>query len=266
MSNIKINNTDIANYGFIPTKYLENLFALPKAEEVPFIEWYEGGFDYDLQDGIKLQDSREIEIELASVQYSNRFITFIGMLMANTYNNYLFSDINETLTLRFVEQSNNNLFGATNGSKFKIKLLEENYSRILTDTHIDLGTIDTLLEIDNVNVNSYGMVLTNGYDDLLRYARTHERERNKVSQIKPRAKDIKLEFACTSIKTEDFIQNYYSFFAMLIRANIRDLKLNYRGYLFQNKAFYQGMGVNELIIQDGLVWCKFFVNLKAWLV
>ena len=23
MSNIKINNTDIANYGFIPTKYLE---------------------------------------------------------------------------------------------------------------------------------------------------------------------------------------------------------------------------------------------------
>lgn len=266
MSNIKINNTDIANYGFIPTKYLESLFTLPKAEEVPFIEWYEGGFDYDLQDGIKLQDSREIEIELASVQYSNRFITFIGMLMANTYNNFLFSNINETLTLRFVEQSNNNLFGATNGSKFKIKLLEENYSRTIVDTHIDLGTIDTLLEIDNVNVNSYGMVLTNGYDDLLRYARTHERERNKVSQIKPKAKDITLEFACTSLDITTFITNYYSFFAMLLNVGIRTLKLNYRGYLFQNKAFYQGMGVNELIIQDELVWCEFFVNLKAWLV
>lgn len=266
MSNIKINNTDIANYGFIPTKYLESLFTLPKAEEVPFIEWYEGGFDYDLQDGIKLQDSREIEIELASVQYSNRFITFIGMLMANTYNNFLFSNINETLTLRFVEQSNNNLFGATNGSKFKIKLLEENYSRTIVDTHIDLGTIDTLLEIDNVNVNSYGMVLTNGYDDLLRYARTHERERNKVSQIKPKAKDITLEFACTSLNITTFITNYYSFFAMLLNVGIRTLKLNYRGYLFQNKAFYQGMGVNELIIQDELVWCEFFVNLKAWLV
>lgn len=266
MSNIKINNTDIANYGFIPTKYLESLFTLPKAEEVPFIEWYEGGFDYDLQDGIKLQDSREIEIELASVQYSNRFITFIGMLMANTYNNFLFSDINETLSLKFVEQANNNLFGATNGSKFKIKLLEENYSRTIADTHIDLGTIDTLLEIDNVNVNSYGMVLTNGYDDLLRYTRTHERERNKVSQIKPRAKDITLEFACTSLDITTFITNYYSFFAMLLNVGIRTLKLNYRGYLFQNKAFYQGMGVNELIIQDELVWCEFFVNLKAWLV
>lgn len=266
MSNIKINNTDIANYGFIPTKYLESLFTLPEAEEVSFIEWYEGGFDYDLQDGIKLQDSREIEIELASVQYSNRFVTFINILMTNPFNNYLFSDTNETLSLRFVEQANNNLFGATNGSKFKIKLLEENYSRVLTDTHIDLGTIDTLLEIDNVNVNSYGMVLSNGHNDLLRYARTHERELNKVSPIKPKAKDIKLEFTCTSINIEDFIQNYYSFFAMLIRADIRDLKLNYRGYLFRNKAFYQGMGVNKLIIQDGLVWCKFFVNLKAWLV
>ena len=266
MSNIKINNTDIVNYGFIPTKYLESLFTLPKAEEVSFIEWYEGGFDYDLQDGVKLQDSREIEIELASVQYSNRFIAFIGMLMANPYNNYLFSDINETLSLRFVEQANNDLFGATNGSKFKIKLLEENYSRILTDTHIDLVLIDTLLEIDNVNVNSYGMVLTNGYDDLLRYARTHERERNKVSQIKPKAKDITLEFACTSLDIATFITNYYSFFAMLLNVGIRTLKLNYRGYLFQNKAFYQGMGVNELIIQDGLVWCKFFINLKAWLV
>lgn len=266
MSNIKINNTDIANYGFIPTKYLESLFTLPEAEEVSFIEWYEGGFDYDLQDGIKLQDSREIEIELASVQYSNRFVTFINMLMTNPFNNYLFSDTNETLSLRFIEQANNNLLGATNGSKFKIKLLEENYSRVLTDNHIDLGIIDTLLEIDNVNVNSYGMVLTNGYDDLLRYARTHERELNKVSPIKPKAKDVKLEFACTSIKIEDFIQNYYSFFAMLIRADIRDLKLNYRGYLFRNKAFYQGMGVSKLIIQDGLVWCKFFVNLKAWLV
>ena len=38
MSNIKINNTDIYNYGFIPNKYLESLFTLPKAEEVSFIE------------------------------------------------------------------------------------------------------------------------------------------------------------------------------------------------------------------------------------
>lgn len=266
MSNIKINNTDIANYGFIPIKYLESLFTLPKAEEVPFIEWYEGGFDYDLIDGIKLQDSREIEIELASVQYSNKFITFINILLSNTYNNFLFSDINETLSLRFIEQANNDLFGATNASKFKIKLLEENYSRVLTDAHIDLGTIDTLLEIDNVNVNSYGMVLTNGYDDLLRYARTHEREFNKVSQIKPKAKDITLEFACTSLDIATFITNYYSFFAMLLNAGIRTLKLNYRGYLFQNNAFYQGMGVNELVIIEGKVWCEFSVNFKAWLV
>ena len=63
------------------------------------------------------------------------------------------------------------------------------------------------------------------------------------------------------LEIEDFIQNYYSFFAMLIRANIRDLKLN-TNQIYSKVRFYQGMGVNELIIQQ-LVVVSFLLILNV---
>ncbi|MDD4685131.1 MAG: hypothetical protein PHD45_07860 [Bacteroidales bacterium] len=266
MSNIKINNTDIVNYGFIPTKYLESLFTLPNVEEISFVDWHEGQKDADLEGGIPLQREREIEISFVSLQYSNRFITFINNLLAGGEKDFYFSITNETIALRLLEQKNNNLFGSTNASEFSLKFLEERYDRLLTDTHISVGEQDDLLKIDGINVNNYGMTLTKGWGELLSYQDVHKQERGSFSNMKTKAKDIRLEFSCVGLDVSLFIRNYYSFFAMLLFPNLRTLRLNYRGYIFDSKGFYQGMGVNELIIQDGLVWCEFFVNLKAWLV
>lgn len=242
---------------------LKSLLAYPKLKTPDKNDWAEhNGIEVDLE-APKLDKK---EVVLSILCNANNIDSFVNFLMLKTYRNYHFTSINKAFKLRFngiseVKEIQGRCF-------FNLKLSDDfplyNYTYEapnLTASH-DFGYL-----LDGVKFTKYGLIPLEGTNlESITEAKEKLEIKSKfasgvkVAEQTSKKKDYTATLQLFSKQsTANFFKGYNAFLHDLVKSKERILTAKGKTY----KCYYQSARIEDFIITEGIVWCKFSININV---
>lgn len=260
---ITIDGKNIKDYTAIllEDSYKE-LVEYPKLKKVDSNKWAEyDGLEVDLESP-KL-DKREITLSLF-FRDKEQFEYLVRDLMTTTYRTWNFSELERDYKLRLKAFSD--LKATFNHCEVKVQLVDDfplyNYSYVAPNlTQSDYG-----YSLDNVNFSKYGIIPLQGSRDGLdgrESTKSILKIENRIMQgIKVAEQPLKIKsrnahMNCfMKLPVAKFWKGYNAFLYDLTKPNERTITAHGKSY----KCHYDSAKVNEMIVDNGIVWCEFQLN------
>ena len=258
MGRILVNNIDIAEYGIkVINEYAISLLNPPEKKDLTTIDWYEGQFDVDLDEGIKFKEERQITLECYQTNFTRNFQTFLSVLMAQPYNLFTFEQFGLNLRLKLLKIENNNVFYGFDNQQFKITLLQDDFNNTFIDNHIPQNYYDDACSIEGINVNDYGFVLLQGSLDAFFKRTIRDRLKGATYALTTKPIECELSFGCTTLDIDTFKTNFNSFIALVTTAGSKSVELNYKNTWYKLQCFYDNIAIKTFLLNENKVWVEF---------
>jgi hypothetical protein len=241
---------------------LESVLEYPKLKAPKKNDWAEfDGLEVDLVSPVL--DKKDVVLGLLIAE--TKIDAFITFLTAKTYRIFQFEALNISIKLRCSEISEIKkiqgqcIIKLTLSKDFPL----ENYVYVAPN----LSAQDYGYTLDNINLSKYGIMPLEGTKDNLegtvKFKNKLEVSSNYrngvfVSEQASRTKEYKATlnlFIKQSIP--NFLIGYNAFLYDLVRSDERNLDTAQR----LNKCYYSDSKINDLLVLDGVVWCKFSVDM-----
>lgn len=242
---------------------LNSLLAYPKLKTPAKNDWAEhNGIEVDLE--APRLDKKEVTLKiLCNTESVDAFLDF---LMQKTYRNYHFTSINKAFKLRFNGVSD---VKKIQGRCFLTLKLSDDFPLYdytyeapnLTASH-DFGYL-----LDGVKFTKYGLIPLEGTNlesttEVKEKLEVGSKFINGVKVAEQTSK--KKEYTATlqlfsKQSTADFFKGYNAFLHDLIKPNERILTADGKAY----KCYYRSARIQDFILTEGIVWCKFSININV---
>lgn len=241
---------------------LNSVLEYPSLKKPLSNDWAEyDGLEVDLLSPVL--DKKEVVLSFLIER--EKIDLFVSFLMAKTYRAYGFSEINTTLSLRFVEVTG--IEKSLNKCSITVKLSDDFPLQNYTFTNPFLTAENRNYFLDGKNVAEYGLIVLN------------DSEFNLLSEVVTKDKlEIESKFIGGSLYSEqvskkketnatisffanqtlsNFLIGYRAFLYNLVKPNMRVIVINGLSYNF----YYDKSNIDAFILKNGNVWCSFQVKI-----
>lgn len=274
-------------YGVFVEQYgYKALIQMPSFKNVTTTEWSESdGEEVDLI--APLLDSKKFGIQFCIVDVRGAGDLY-ELLSDGAYHVFEFVELGKAFKLRLV--SNPNLSSFINLGRVTINFADDfppivpdesaeyeadEYNHQLTEVPYDAapeGFKQDGYMLDDIDFSRFGIYILDGTEDNLQKA-PEVRENLAVKaknvpglkydgeKVFYRAKDAQLKLFIHAAGIEEFWQRWYSFFAVLLKPELR--KFYKDSTLEEFECYYKGCTVTKFdILTSGNIWCEFTLTLR----
>lgn len=252
----KAYNVGVVNGGF------SDLLLFPALVTPYSNDWPEhNGIDADLSN--PLLQNKNVNISFASVTKDNVLVdNFLSFITTPGYKDLDIRSMGKIFKLR--PSSENNRSVSINAQTFTIQFIDD-YPRSLLSSVATRqgygmrGLPRSMYSLDGVRFDEYGIIVELGKAEIFKMPALKQNLERKISNldsviydadfVRFQSKDVTLKCALYCDTIERFWQNYYSFFAALVKPDARQLTVEYAEDTYScfyknmaNPIFYKGSG------------------------
>lgn len=242
-----INGINIETFGMILLRGGDvDFFAFPERKEPPQNDWFEqDGLDVDLSESFF--NARKIAFKfrlkaISTADLTDRFLALETLLYASGAKSIYLSNLNKTLTLRFISVSDFKFKGGLHkpGAKiaeFTCEFSEDNPLGSISGTMIptSLVNIDNHVKLNGYDFSNFGIIVKKMYDSALclrspkkGLERTFLRHNGVVADTnlvpKKQARNISIECRMTAATVAELWSNWSALFNQLNRYDAEEYK------------------------------------------
>lgn len=240
----------------------KELVEYPKLKKVDSNDWAEhDGLEVDLES--PRLDKKEITLSLY-FRDKQQFEVLTQYLLATTYRIWNFTELGKDYKLRLKAFSG--LKVTFDCCEVKVQLVDDFPLRNYTYVAPNLIQSDYGYSLDNINFSKYGIIPLRGSRDGLDSGESTksilEIENRIMQGVKVAEQSLKIKGRNAHINcfmklpVAEFWKGYNTFLCDLTKPNERTIIAHGKSY----KCHYDSAKVNEMIVDNGFVWCEFQLN------